>query len=138
MATTASELRDAIVAADKRFMESYNAGDAAGVAECYTEGGQLLPPNSEPVTGKPAIQAFWQGAMDMGITRVTLETVEVEAAGETAYEVGTVHPRGKRQRRRPGEVPRRLEARRRRPEAAPRHLVHQPSCVGAGSHPARS
>jgi ketosteroid isomerase-like protein len=89
MATTASELRDTIVTADKRFMESYNASDAAGVAHCYTEGGQLLPPNSEPVTGKPAIQAFWQGAMDMGITRVTLETVEVEAAGETAYEVGT-------------------------------------------------
>ena len=88
MATTASELRDAIVAADKRFMESYNEGNAAGVAECYTADGQLLPPNSEPVTGKPAIQAFWQGAMDMGITRVTLETVEVEAAGDTAYEVG--------------------------------------------------
>jgi ketosteroid isomerase-like protein len=62
MAATASELRDTIVAADERFMESYNGGDAGGVADCcYTGGGQLLPPNSEPVTGKPAIQAFWQG-----------------------------------------------------------------------------
>ena len=52
------------------------------------DNGQILPPNSDFVTGKQAIQAFWQGAMDMGIKSVKIELVEVEGHGDTAIEVG--------------------------------------------------
>ncbi len=48
----------------------------------------LLPTGSDAVTGKPAIQAFWQGAMDMGIKGLGLEIVELEDHGSTAIEVG--------------------------------------------------
>lgn len=83
-----SEVRDAIVAADENFMAAFNKGDAAGVAALYTEDGQLLPPNGDFVTGKQAIQDFWQGVMDAGIKGAKLEIVEVEEYADTAYEIG--------------------------------------------------
>jgi uncharacterized protein (TIGR02246 family) len=86
--STSTEVRDAIAAEVENFMATFNRGDAAGLAALYTENGQILPPNSDFVTGRQAIQAFWQGAMDMGIKSVKLETVEVEGYGDTAIEVG--------------------------------------------------
>ncbi len=85
--STSTEVRDAIAAADEKFMAAFNRGDAAGLAALYTENGQVLPPNSDFVTGRQAIQAFWQGAMDMGIKGAKLEIVEVEGLGDTAIEV---------------------------------------------------
>jgi uncharacterized protein (TIGR02246 family) len=88
MAKTA-ELRDQIAAANKAFMKAFGRGDAAGLAAFYTEDGQLLPPNFDVMGGRDAIQAFWQGAMDMGIKGAALEIGEVEAHGDTAIEVST-------------------------------------------------
>jgi uncharacterized protein (TIGR02246 family) len=85
---TSTEVRDAIVAANGNFKTTFKAGDAAGMAALYTENGQLLPPNSDFVTGRPALQTFWQAIMDMGIKEAGLETVEVESHGDTAIEVG--------------------------------------------------
>jgi uncharacterized protein (TIGR02246 family) len=82
------EVRDAIVAAGGKFVAAFDKGDAAGIAAFYTEGGQILPPNAGVVEGREAIQAFWQGAMDMGIASVKLETIEAEGHGDTAIEVG--------------------------------------------------
>ena len=77
-----------IAATNQVFMGAFGSGDAANVATHYTSDGQLLPPQSELVTGREAIQAFWQGALDMGIKEVKLETVELEDHGATAVEVG--------------------------------------------------
>ena len=46
-----------------------------------------MPPNSDFVRGKAAVQAFWQGAFDMGIKAAALDIVEVEAHGDTAIEI---------------------------------------------------
>jgi uncharacterized protein (TIGR02246 family) len=81
------EVRDAIVSANKKFVATFNKGDAAGVAALYTKAGQLLPPNAGFMKGQEAIQAFWQGAMDMGIASARIETGEVEGHGDTAIEV---------------------------------------------------
>ena len=86
--STPSPIQDAIVAANQKFMLAFGRGDAAGVAGLYAEDGQVLPPSSEPITGRPGIQAFWQGAMDMGIQAAKLETLEVVHHGDAAYEVG--------------------------------------------------
>jgi uncharacterized protein (TIGR02246 family) len=90
---TSTEVRDAIATANENFMAAAKQGDAAALAALYTENGQVLPPNSDFVTGKEAIQAFWQAIRDMGIKAATLETVEVEGHGDTATEVGkyTLH-----------------------------------------------
>jgi len=82
-------VRDAIAAANETFMALFGAGDAAGVAALYTASGQLLPPNAGFMVGREAIQAFWQGAMDMGIATAKIETLEVEGHGDTAIEVST-------------------------------------------------
>jgi ketosteroid isomerase-like protein len=86
--TVSSEIRDGIGAANADFMNTFNRGDGAGMGALYTENGQLLPPNSDIVTGDSAISAFWQGAMDMGIKTAKLETVELEGNGDAAFEVG--------------------------------------------------
>jgi uncharacterized protein (TIGR02246 family) len=86
--TTATEVRVGILAANETFMAAFSRGDAAACAACYTEQGQVLPPNSDVITGREAIQTFWQGAMHMGITAAQLDTVEVEGHDNTAYEVG--------------------------------------------------
>ena len=83
-----AKIQETIVAANAKFMEAFNNGDAAGVAASYTEDGQLLPGNSDFVTGTQAIQNFWQGVMDMGIKSGKLETIEVGGIGKIAYEVG--------------------------------------------------
>ena len=82
-----SELRGAIAAANESFMATFKRGDAAGLAALYTENGQVLPPNSDSVTGRQAIQMFWQAVMDMGIKEAKLEIVEVEGHDDTAIEV---------------------------------------------------
>jgi uncharacterized protein (TIGR02246 family) len=85
--TRSTEIRDAIAAANEKFMTAFNGGDAAGLAALYTEQGQVLPPNSDFVTGQQAIQGFWQAIMDMGIKEAKLEIIETEDHGDTAAEV---------------------------------------------------
>jgi ketosteroid isomerase-like protein len=83
-----TKIRETMEAANAKFTSLFSRGDAAAMAAAYTEGGQVLPPNSDVVTGNQAIQAFWQGLMDTGVKGVQLETVEAEGEGPTAYEVG--------------------------------------------------
>ena len=91
---TPTDIRSDIMACNKHFMDAFGRGDAAGLANLYTGGGQLLPPNSEVVAGREAIRAFWKGAITSGLTSATLESVEVERTGETAVEVGRYTLRG--------------------------------------------
>lgn len=76
------------MAANEKFGAAFGRGDAAGIARLYAEDGQVFPPGMEPITGRPGIQAFWQGAMDMGIKAAQLETVEVMHYGDAVCEVG--------------------------------------------------
>ena len=92
---TPTDIRADITAGNQHFMDAFGRGDAAGLANLYTAGGQVFPPHSEIITGHDAIRAFWQGAMDAGLTEATLDTVEVERLGETAVEVGRYTLRAK-------------------------------------------
>jgi len=75
-------------------MTAFSQGDAAGLVTLYTENGQVLPPNSEFVTGKEAIQNFWQALIDMGIKEVKLDIVEVEGHDDTAIEISNFTLKG--------------------------------------------
>jgi uncharacterized protein (TIGR02246 family) len=86
MATTVG-VREAIASANENFMDTFSQGDAAGMADLYTEDGQVLPPNSDFVMGKEAIQSFWQALIDMGIKEVKLDIGEVEQQNDLAFEV---------------------------------------------------
>jgi uncharacterized protein (TIGR02246 family) len=80
--------REDIEAALATFAAAFNGGDGAGVAALYTEDAALLPPGEMRVDGRAAIQGYWQGAIDAGISDLTLEAVEVAEDGAHAYEVG--------------------------------------------------
>lgn len=82
------DVSDQISEANNRFLVAFNSGDAELLAENYTEDGKLLPPNSDEVTGREAIMEFWQGAMDMGINKAELVTIEARGYGNTAIEEG--------------------------------------------------
>ena len=82
-----TEIRSQIERANEKFMETYNRGDAEGMAALYTQDGMVLPPNGDFVEGRQQIQAFWQAIMDMGIKSIKLQIREVEQHENTAYEV---------------------------------------------------
>jgi len=86
--TVSSEIREGIAAANANFMNTFNRGDGAGMGALYSENGQLLPPNSDIVSGQAAISGFWQGAMDMGIKTAKLDTVELDGEAGVVFEVG--------------------------------------------------
>ncbi len=80
-------IHELITTADARFMAAFSQRDAARIAELYTEHGQVLLPNNEVISGKLGIRMVWQGAMMMA-RQISLEPIEVEDHGDTAYEVG--------------------------------------------------
>lgn len=83
-----SDIRSQIESANVQFVSAFKRGDATGIANLYTEGAQLLPAHSDFVRGTTAIRTFWQSVIDMGLKGASLETIELEAHGDTAIEIG--------------------------------------------------
>jgi uncharacterized protein (TIGR02246 family) len=94
-AVQAEDVRAVIEAKSKAFSAAVARGDAAAVAALYTSTAQVLPPGGEVARGRDAIQKVFQGAIDAGMRDVPLTTLEVEAHGDTATEVGTWAWKGK-------------------------------------------
>jgi uncharacterized protein (TIGR02246 family) len=92
------QVRKAIEETNAKWAEAFNQGDAAAVAALYTDNAVLMPPNNEMIQGREGIQQFWNGAMQMGMTDVTLTTVDLEGSGNLAYEIAkyslTIQPEG--------------------------------------------
>jgi ketosteroid isomerase-like protein len=81
--------REDIAAANTRFGVCVEQRDFAGLAACYTDDAQLLPPGSPVVSGRAAIGPFWEAAVAaLGVNGATLTTRELEVHGDTANEVG--------------------------------------------------
>ncbi|MEX2481766.1 MAG: DUF4440 domain-containing protein [Gammaproteobacteria bacterium] len=94
MATaTKKDITETIKDANKHLMKAFASGDAKAVADCYTKTAVLMPPNMKSCKGKQ-IQAFWEGAMGMGVKSVSLRTGSVEQHGTTAIETGVVTLKG--------------------------------------------
>ena len=83
-----AKIRRSIVDVEAKFTAAFNRGDVAGVAALYTDDATLLPPNSETLQGRQAIQDFWTGGLRMGLKDVTLTTVDVGGSDDTAYSIG--------------------------------------------------
>ena len=81
-------VRAEIEAANARLLTALAAGDAAGMAAAYADNAALLPAHSDFVTGRPAIEKFWTGAISAGVKRAVFITLETEGHGDTAHEVG--------------------------------------------------
>jgi uncharacterized protein (TIGR02246 family) len=81
-------IEEAIQAVNRKLESEFAAGNAKGMAECYTEDGQLLPTGSEPITGRAGIAEFWGSIIKLGMTRLNLEAVEIDPQGATVIEQG--------------------------------------------------
>lgn len=81
-------VRSAIETNTKQFIEAFNKGDAATVANLYAMNARVMPPNSPMVQGRENVQKFWQGAISAGLKLVSLEIMDLEVHGNTAIEVG--------------------------------------------------
>ncbi len=77
-------------ALDRQFAAAIERGDAAAAAALYTEDARLLPPNSDAVVGRDAIQAFMQGMIESGVHDIQFMQAEVHVMGEMAYDRGEV------------------------------------------------
>ncbi len=70
------------------WQSALDSKDPAAIAAIYTEDGALLPPNSETMSGRAAIEAFWTETLASGIGGVGTDA-EVYAQGDVGYTVGT-------------------------------------------------
>lgn len=86
--TLAASTRDAIEAANASFAAAFNKGNATAAAVFYAEDAAVFPPESSRIDGRAGIEAYWKGAMDAGVTDVSLKAVEVTEAGDFAFETG--------------------------------------------------
>jgi uncharacterized protein (TIGR02246 family) len=81
------KVRQAIEEANEAFMAAFAAGDAAALAQMYTEDALLMVPNVETFEGRAEIEAFWEGLFILGIDSALLEIRDVDPLGNTAVEV---------------------------------------------------
>jgi uncharacterized protein (TIGR02246 family) len=79
--------RSDIDALNTTFVQGLEKGDAALIASVYAPDARLLPPGAEPVTG-PAIEQFWAGLLNAGVSGGALHTRTLEEHGDVAIEEG--------------------------------------------------
>jgi uncharacterized protein (TIGR02246 family) len=90
-----TDVRKTIEAQNKRFGAAVEKGDVAALGALYTDDAQALPPNSDVVKGRAAIQEMWKGVLASGVGGASLETTDVETEGSLAYETGRYQMRSK-------------------------------------------
>jgi uncharacterized protein (TIGR02246 family) len=99
LATSAALAQDkaTIEKLNNAWTAAFNKGDAQAVAAMYAEDAYVLPPGSDIVKGRAAIEAFWrQAAQQMGDAKLT--TLDVLPLGRNAArEIGTVSLKTKSQ-----------------------------------------
>jgi uncharacterized protein (TIGR02246 family) len=79
----------AIAAINRQFEEAARKGDLDRLASLYTADAMAFPPDGPIVKGREDIKQMWGSvATQMGLKDVRLETLDLEQAGDTAYEVG--------------------------------------------------
>lgn len=78
----------AIEEANVRFAAAVAAGDVETIANNYTEDAIVMVPDANALHGREGAEAFISGVLSLGVTAVDFETVEVDALGDTAIEIG--------------------------------------------------
>ena len=86
----ADDVRAAIAAIDRQFMEDANRGDAAAGAAAYTDDAIVMPPNHPPLEGKQAIEQYLaKMAPQFHDSSFQLAILEVDIQGDTTIVRGT-------------------------------------------------
>jgi uncharacterized protein (TIGR02246 family) len=81
--------RAEIEGVNRAFEDAARKRDTERVAALYTADAIVMPPDAQFVKGRESIKQFWSSAIQqLGVKDVRLDTVDLEIAGDTAYEVG--------------------------------------------------
>jgi uncharacterized protein (TIGR02246 family) len=102
-ATDAGEARQAINAANARFVEAVKRGDTTtAIVENYTDDAIVMAPGTEAWRGREAVRKGFAGmTVAAPVKQFSLKTDDVIVAGDLAVESGTyemtVQPRGGRE-----------------------------------------
>lgn len=80
--------RKNVESGEQMWLKAFNSGDAAGVAAMYTENARLLPPNSDILQGRTAIEPFIKGFIATG-AQLAFSLLDVHEAGNLAVSIGT-------------------------------------------------
>lgn len=70
------------------FCTAFNTGNFDHCAELFLSDGQLIIPQHEPAHGPKMIERSLREMADLGYYNLRLETLQVEASGDLAMEVG--------------------------------------------------
>ncbi len=81
---------DQIKAFDSGIAEAINMNDAAATATYYADDAAIHPPGAGRIDGKDAIQAYWQAAIDAGLSEVSIVASSVDINGDSSISVGTL------------------------------------------------
>ena len=94
----AEEIRKEIEQVKQKFGEAVRKCNVEAVAALYTRDAWFLPPNSEIVRGRQAIQESWRRSLQGGLKDTILATVELVGSGDIVNEIGNAkiifHPEG--------------------------------------------
>ncbi len=81
--------KDEIARVNHEFMDAFHTGTASWIAKLYAADALLMPPGADAIRGEEGISAFWQSAIDAGITEAKLESDSVDQyADDVAVEIG--------------------------------------------------
>jgi len=83
-----SSANQVIREAYNQFEEAFFRGDAAMLAEIYTEDAEWLVPGVPPIRGRESIAAAWKNILGSGGNRVRVDVHEVAENGDWAFEIG--------------------------------------------------
>ncbi|MCK4677304.1 MAG: SgcJ/EcaC family oxidoreductase [Bacteroidales bacterium] len=81
-------IRSAIDQQNANFTEAVSTGDTAALASLYTEDAVLLPPGSDYIKGRNAIQQFYAEGFTMGEQTTVLSTESINGVNDLVYELG--------------------------------------------------
>lgn len=78
-----------IESANKQFAQALNKGDAAMIAQMYTEDAVVMPPEAEMIAGREAVQNYWRRVIEAGLKNLLLRSIRVDEYGaDAAREIG--------------------------------------------------
>jgi uncharacterized protein (TIGR02246 family) len=78
-------VKDQIARTYEAWNNAFNRGDAGAVASLYTENAKLLPPTHDVIEGRGAIQKFWEGLFEAGVSRHKLELIAADGNERGAF-----------------------------------------------------
>jgi uncharacterized protein (TIGR02246 family) len=82
-------MKRAVEEKNRHFTEAHVTGDSAAMVNIFTHDARVLPPNADPVIGRPAIEALTSQYLTFGITEFREETTAFYGSEDLLIDEGT-------------------------------------------------